>query len=291
LLSCLANADILALTKSWQNFVLLPVVDGDLFPVAPEVALTNPSLGFVKPAPNFMLAVPTPGTLFVSKYIPAVEFYGWEVFLQSVYGPQVGALIAEQYSDAVYGPPSNVTYFIRGANLIGDSTWLCPLRRHATFLKSFTPDVYVAMWNVRPSFINVPPIYAILHGAIIPFLFGNAIDVTTQLQGKFTPEEAVLSKQLIHTVGEFMRTGKPGSEYPVWTPELHAEININTIPKINPLSEIRVPRAGILPPFPNSTRCDLYDLFFEQTLSGALDGGKIAQDVGLKGNYWGINSN
>jgi len=286
-MSCLANADIFVLAQAWQAFELLPVVDGDLFVVTPAKALSNASLGLVKPVPTFMLSLPAPGALFVHRFLPAIEAIGFGPFLESVFGAEVGFLLSLLYPDYVYGQSNDTnTLFTRTATLIGDMIFLCPARRHASLYLAFTPEVYVAQWNVLASFMQYPPAYGIIHGTTVPFVFGNAVDLLTQTPGTFTPEEALLSKHIMKTVGKFMRTGNPGSDYPKWIPELHAEINLNNITQINGLDSIRHPVAGQLPPpIPTDTRCGMWDVFFAQSLAGQL-APDFALRVAEKFNIW-----
>jgi len=284
----LATKDILTLTQNWQSFVLLPVNDGVVFPVAPEVAITNPALKAVKPAPTLMMAVPNTGTIFGVRYVPQiVKKGGWTQFLMDLYGPLLGNLFATNYPDAIYGPPSEESFFARASTLIADSLWLCPLRRHATYLKAFTPDVYVAMWNVQASFFTIPPYFGVIHGTMLPFIFGNSVNLITNQPGNFTPEEKELSKRTMKQVGQFMRTGKFGKQ-PAWTPELYTVININTMTTRDPLAEIRFPPPGPLdPPFgDHATRCGLYEYLFQAILADRINGAQIIEDVGLKGNFW-----
>jgi len=285
LMNCLATTDLLILAEAWQSFVLLPVVDGDLFPVSPEVALTSPSLGHVKPTPNFMISLANPGSIFINRVLAPILEYGWAPFLESFYGPEIGGALAALYPDYIYGTGEN-SIIIRGGQLISDSVWLCPLRRHASYLTAFTSSVYVAVWNVNPSFFTYPAIYGIVHGSSVPFVFGNPVNLATQTLGKFTPEEDALSVKIMKMVGKFMRTGNPGSEYPAWQPELHSQININNITIINPLDIIRIPPAGIVPPFPGETRCEFYDFLFSEIVSGKIDGGLLTEKVALKFNFW-----
>jgi len=289
-MNCLAKADMLTMVVTWQPFVLLPVVDGELFLVTPEVALTDPALGLVKKAPMFMLAVTNPGTSFVSRYLEEILAVGWENFLIGVYGDELGPIFGLLYPDSVYGPPSNFSYFVRGSTLISDSLWFCPVRRHATFLTAFTSNVNVAVWTVQASFIDVPTFFGVIHGTEIPFLFGNAVDISTQLPGTFTPAEAALSKRFMKSVVQFMKKGNAGSEYPEWKAgeEIHANILIDSVVTSNPLEIIRQPPPGSLPPpFPNDgTRCGLYDLIFEEILDGKRDGSQIAKQVGETWDFW-----
>jgi len=262
------------------------VFDGEVFPFPPDVALTNSDLNAVKRAPTFIMAVPNPGTLFANRYIDPINHAGgWANFVVAVYGPLVGPLIAALYP----GPEVDASYFARSSTLIADTLWFCPIRRHATYLKAFTSDVYVAMWNVRPSFVLVPDFYGITHASMVPFVLGNAVNFVDQSQGQFTPDEAELAKRIMKTVGKFMRTGKPGSDYPVWTaPETYAIINMNDVTAHEPLQDIRIPPAGPLPPPYNGdgTRCGLYDVIFQMILAGKVNGGELSEEVGLKGNFW-----
>jgi len=286
-MNCLATKDILTLTQTWQGFVLLPVNDGDVFPVAPEIAITNPSLKAVKPAPTLMMAVPNSGTIFGVRYLPAILQYGWEPFLNSLFGPQlVGPLMAQNYPDSVYGPPGQDSYFARAGALISDSLWLCTMRRHATLLKAFTPDVYVAMWNVQASFFTIPPYFGVIHGTMLPFVFGNSVNLIKNEPGTFTPQEKELSKRTMKQVGHFMRTGKFGNQ-PAWTPEVYTRINIDNMTVVDPLAEIRFPPSGItVGPIADGTRCGLFDFLFLGILEQRINGAKIVEDVGLKGNFW-----
>jgi len=83
-----------------------------------------------------------------------------------------------------------------------------------------------------------------------------------------------------------MRTGKPGDDHPAWVPELYSVVNLKQFVTRDPLFEIRFPPAGFVT---DGTRCGLYDAIFNATLDGKIDGGKIAKDVGLKGNFWPIH--
>jgi len=288
LLNCLATGDLQTLVSAWQSFVLLPVFDGDLFPVPPTIALTNASLGLVKKVPTFMVVLPDPGTEFILPLLAELFEVGWENYLIESFGDFVGPLLAAWYPDAVYGDWSEESAFVRGALLISDSVWLCPLRRHATYMKAFTSSVYVAQWNVEASFITNPDNeLGIVHGTEVPFLFGNHYDIIGDQPGTFTPQEYDLSQRFMKTVGHFLRKGDLGSDYPVWTPEIHAIINLNNVATSPILDFIRFPPPGFLPEFPNpESRCALYDYLFALENAGVLDGGKIAAKFARNSNFW-----
>jgi len=266
-MDCLATTNIQVLVDVGVNAGLLPVVDGYLFPVQPDVAISDPSLGLVNPVPTFMVATANPGTLFVPSFIGPILENGWSGFLMSVYGEDIGTLIDDQYDDTVYGPLNEQTAFIRGATFIGDSIFLCPLRRHATYLKAFTPNVFVAMWNYEGSFISTPAnfSYGVIHSAELPFLFGNAVDVYTDELASFTPAEKELSEKFISVVSHFIQHGDPGIEFPAWTPEVNTVINLFNFSVSPVITQIRVPPAGVLP-FPVTSRCDLFDIIFKEEL-------------------------
>jgi len=83
-----------------------------------------------------------------------------------------------------------------------------------------------------------------------------------------------------------MRTGKFGNQ-PAWTPEVYTVINLDNMTTVNPLAEIRYPPPGItFPPIADGTRCGLFDYLFLGILAQRIDGAKIVEDVGLKGNFW-----
>jgi len=281
----LAKTPLLTLAKAWQNFVLLPVIDGDLFPEDPDEAISNPASGNVKPAPTLMVAVPNPGTYFVNPYVQEALEIGWEELLDYLFGDFVGEYLDGQYSDAVYGNQTEASLFARGSELISDAVWLCPLRRHATFLTAVTPNVFVTTWNTRASFFSFPDEYGIVHGTEVPFLFGNAVDIATEKKKQFTPTEALISKFFISQVSQFVRTGAPGSELPAWTPEVNALINPDNVPTVSQdLFQIRTPPSGLGYP----TRCDLFDFFFELSQKGRLDKNKLLETFeNHGGNFWG----
>jgi len=209
--------------------------------------------------------------------------------LIGVFGLELGPLFAESYPDSIYGAESPETIFVRGGYFIGDCTFLCPLRRHATFQLAFTPDVHVVMFNVSPSFIQLPPEYGIIHGAEVPFFLGNAVNVVNDTQGRFTPEEALLSKKIMDAVGRFIYTGDPGDsvQWPIWTPELHTAIYPTGIIPEDPLPEIRTPPPGNITGFPTpSTRCDLLDYVFELSIEGKIDMKTMYKNVARKLNIW-----
>jgi len=265
---CLASADLKTQIDAWEPLGLwLPVVDNDLFKQNPNVAISSKvDQTLVSRIPSLMIAVPTPGTYFAEPFVQLIlNNGGWRTYLVNNYGAQVGGLIADQYSDAVYGPPNHDSIFQRVQNFIGDSIWLCPLRRHANLMSRFAP-VYVAMWNHQASFITSPPIYEIIHGTEIPFIFGNAVDVITDTKSTFNAKEAGLSNSIISVISNFVYYGTPGIPYPLWNPstlELHTVIDyVLTEPDL--LTEIRKPPAVTLN---GGNRCDLWDSFFSQSLN------------------------
>jgi para-nitrobenzyl esterase len=285
-MECLATVDIVTLVNGWQSFTLLPVVDGVLFPYSVQEAMTDSSLNAIKPVPNFMMATPNPGTLFADNYLPIIETVGWENFILGTF-PDIGQFIVELYDVSYYGVPGSfLSNFLKASYFISDSVWLCPLRRHANTLQSFvTSDVYVTVWNVSGSQNTFPPYFGVVHGAMLPFVFGNAVDIATQIPGTFTPEEARLSKKIIKTVSEFLRTGKPGFPYPVWNlgNETNSVIDLNFVHVTAPLEIIRFPPPGALtPPIGvDGTRCGFYDYLFYFTKKD-IDWSKLA---GKKANF------
>jgi len=234
-----------------------------------------------------MIAVPNPGTAFIENYIPLLRQLGWQGYLEFAFGTQVGDALAGWYTGDF---SLDITLFTQGSLLISDAVWLCPARRHATYMKAFTPHVKLAVWDYLASFITgVPePLFGILHGTELPFLFGNAVDPSTDIPGTFTPAELLLSRRFQGSVGNFVKTGDPGQDYPVWTPEVHVNITLTSLVLTPDLEMIRYPPAPYVlpPPFNDDTRCSLYDFFFAQILEGKIDGSKVAAQAARYFNIW-----
>jgi len=267
-MTCLATTNLATLIDAWEPLNLLPVVDGDLFPQSPDVAITSdPKFGLVAAIPSFMIAVLNPGTYFAAPFVTPILSYGqdgWRKFLVAKYGATVGNIVADQYSDGIYGKQNEATIFDRVQYFIGDSIWLCPLRRHAGYMTGFNPQVYVGVWNVKATFITSPPTYGIVHGTEVPFIFGNAVDIQIDQPAAFTSQEAKLSNNIIGAIGNFMKTGSPGSSWPRWTPEMHTVINLADFLPLNPMMAIRTPGAGTTALGPQDNRCFMWDYFFNK---------------------------
>jgi len=265
---------------------LLPVVDGKVIPYQPDIAITDPTLESVNPVPTFMLAVANPGSIFATPFIDIVLEFGWQCFVDYEYGQTLGNLVAAQYSDCIYGCLNYTTALTRISNGIGDSIWLCPMRRYADFLSGyFNADVYVAMWIYEPSFFTAPEIDGVIHSAAVPFLFGNSVDTVTDIPGRYEPAEKILSDKFIKAVSNFMRNGNPGPEFPSWIPfeEQHTVVNLEGFSVSDEISQIRTPASGL----PGVTsRCDLWDGVFEEEIQRKLDRDTIVKNSALRASIW-----
>jgi len=150
----------------------------------------------------------------------------------------------------------------------------------------FNTNVYVAMWNYEASFITALPIEGVIHGSEVPFLFGNPVDISTDLPASFTPAEKILSNKFISVVSHFMRHGNPGDEFPAWIPfseEVNTVIDLDGFSVSDEISQIRDP-PSCLPDV--KSRCDLFDEAFEEENQGKWDRDKIVKNVALKASIW-----
>ncbi|KAM4013204.1 cholinesterase-like [Anomaloglossus baeobatrachus] len=89
--------------------------------------------------------------------------------------------------------------------ILRDYYMICPMKHFADEMAKRKTNVYFYEFNHRSSQEVWPEWMGVLHGAILPFMFGKPLSKGSN----FTEEEQLLSKRILKVWGNFARTGIP----------------------------------------------------------------------------------
>ncbi|EGC34913.1 hypothetical protein DICPUDRAFT_34242 [Dictyostelium purpureum] len=226
---------LLAQNKSQNHFSVFqplltflpwtPVVDGKLITDQPLSLIQK---GQYNKVPVLLGTVRNEALLFVASItlnINKIEYIGG---LIDIFGLKREGEIYSLYSKFINGSNFMDTLGVVGTDYI----FVCPTRNAAMYLSSDTSNpVYTYQLQHVTSFNPYGNEYpfcagAVCHGLELPYLFNN-----TQWF-HFTPEEQVLSTQLMNYWTNFARSGNPNSPNPVnvqWTPYTKANDDMMTL--------------------------------------------------------------
>ncbi|XP_071970214.1 cholinesterase-like [Engystomops pustulosus] len=107
--------------------------------------------------------------------------------------------------------------------ILRDYYMICPMKYFANEMLNHDTNIYFYEFNHRSSQEVWPEWMGVLHGAILPFMFGKPLS-----KGRnFTEEEQILSKRIMKVWGNFARIGIPNDDDNAftWPPYTHQEQN------------------------------------------------------------------
>ncbi|XP_073423363.1 cholinesterase-like [Dendrobates tinctorius] len=107
--------------------------------------------------------------------------------------------------------------------ILRDYYMICPMKYFADEMAKRESNIYFYEFNHRSSKEVWPKWMGVLHGAILPFMFGKPLTKGSN----FTEEEQLLSKKIMKAWGNFARTGIPHDEDNAftWPPYTYQEQN------------------------------------------------------------------
>ncbi|XP_069805666.1 cholinesterase-like [Dendropsophus ebraccatus] len=92
--------------------------------------------------------------------------------------------------------------------ILRDYYMICPMKYFADEMVKRKTNLYFYEFNHRSSREVWPEWMGVLHGAILPFMFGKPISK----ENNFTKEEQMLSKRIMKVWGNFAKTGIPHND-------------------------------------------------------------------------------
>ncbi|XP_056401126.1 acetylcholinesterase-like [Hyla sarda] len=108
--------------------------------------------------------------------------------------------------------------------ILRDYYMICPMKYFTDEMVKHKTNVYFYEFNHRSSQEIWPEWMGVLHGAILPFMFGKPLSKGSN----FTEEEQMLSKRIMKVWGNFARTGIPHDDDDnafTWSPYTDQEQN------------------------------------------------------------------
>lgn len=212
-----------------------PYVDGVLLPDTPEALLTA---GRASGVPVLLGANRDEGTIFVglADWLNLTAAQYW-LIVSVAFGANAAGVLA-RYPAAAYDTPAAAM-----ADLIGDASFVCTMRRTARTLSANRWAVYLYAFTRVPSFLD-EPFYGAFHAAEIPFVFG-----TGDRLGGFTAAERSLSAAVMGYWTRFAASGTPELTEAVSWPRHDAASDRHLV------LDLSITAASGL----KSARCDYFD--------------------------------
>ncbi|TNE48108.1 MAG: carboxylesterase family protein [Deltaproteobacteria bacterium] len=174
-----------------------PVVDAALLADDPHKLLQE---GKANKVPVILGSSRNEGTFFVygANQVNMTETQ-YQDAIKAAYGAKADQILA-QYPIANYNSPA-AAY----AELLGDSFFVCSIRRTARLLSAAGNQTYLYHFTHAPSFVPIPFLGA-FHGSETGYVFGNPP------RGNFETKDATLSKTLQTYWTRFAKDGVPSAD-------------------------------------------------------------------------------
>ena len=209
--------------------MFLPIYNDEFIPIHP---LMPEEVKVLNGEEVFMGTVPDEGTMFINFPLQNILAQGdiaktqYKIVPASIY-PRLfdapwGAIyhnFDQYFENAIDSYPEETTYNLIGQTY-GDAVFTCPTNLFGQFLAKRKHSVYRYQFTHRSSLKLWPEWMGVVHSTDLPYMIGSILTHEANLADprynntpewfrthKFTNEEIKFSKQLVKTLGDFVKTG------------------------------------------------------------------------------------